>query len=82
MLVIAIAWTPTSAKAVLPDFDGTLELVRIDPSECRLTVSGTYGPPLGTIGAELDAAVMHKVAEATVRDVAESIAERLDKAPV
>jgi hypothetical protein len=37
-----------------------------------------YQPPLGGLGKELDDALMHKVAEATVRELAESIAKRLE----
>ena len=32
-----------------------------------LAVSGTYRPPLGGLGAGLDRAIMHLVAEATIR---------------
>jgi hypothetical protein len=50
----------------------------VDRDVTRLTVSGMYEPPLGRVGRQLDAAVMHKVAEATVQELAESIAKRLD----
>ena len=32
-----------------------------------LAVSGAYRPPLGSVGAGLDRAIMHLVAEATIR---------------
>jgi len=38
-----------------------------------------YEPPLGRLGEELNAAVMHKVAERTVRELAESIAQKLNR---
>ena len=46
----------------------------------RLTVSGMYQPPLGSLGRQLDQALMHNVATATVNELAEAIATRLEKA--
>jgi carbon monoxide dehydrogenase subunit G len=57
--------------------NGRIELVPSGTSETRLTVSGMYEPPLGKLGAQLDQAVMHNVAEGTVRELAEAIAKKL-----
>ena len=57
---------------------GKVELAPVDSRTTRLTVCGMYRAPLGGLGEFLDDALMHKVAEATVKDLAESIAERLD----
>ena len=32
-----------------------------------LTLTGAYRPPLGTVGAELDRAILYRVAAATIR---------------
>jgi hypothetical protein len=39
-----------------------------------------YEPPFGRFGKHLDDALMHRVAEATVRELADSIAKRLETA--
>jgi hypothetical protein len=39
-----------------------------------------YEPPLGKLGAQLDEAVLHNVAEGTVKELAQLIADRLGKA--
>jgi hypothetical protein len=39
-----------------------------------------YEPPLGRLGEELNEAVMRKVSKATVKEMAQQIAERLEKA--
>ncbi|HXN77726.1 MAG TPA: hypothetical protein VN965_03005, partial [Candidatus Dormibacteraeota bacterium] len=52
----------------------------VDARTTKLTVGGMYEPPLGPLGRQLDNAFMHTVAEATVGDLALSIAERLDAA--
>jgi hypothetical protein len=44
----------------------------------RLTVCGMYEPPLGSLGKQLDDALLHRVAEATVKELAESIGKRLE----
>ena len=51
----------------------------IGPGVSRLTLSGTYGAPLGALGREIDTAVLHRVAEATIRNFAEGIAARVSK---
>src|SRR5207245_1794041 len=40
-----IDWTPSSASQLFPAMKGRLELAPVDPTETRLTISGTYAPP-------------------------------------
>ena len=77
---VPITWKATFAKPLFPVMDGKVELAPVDGRVTRLTVSGMYEPPLGKVGKRLDEAVMHKVAEATVKELAESIAKRLGAA--
>ncbi len=78
---VPIKWQATFVKQLFPVMVGRVELAPVDPDTTRLTVSGMYEPPLGELGKQLDDALMHKVAEATVRDLAESIAKRLKAVP-
>jgi hypothetical protein len=75
--VIPISWTATSIQKLFPVMHGRLEVAPSSKDETRLTVSGMYEPPLGRLGEELDQAVMHNVAEGTVKELAESIAKKL-----
>jgi hypothetical protein len=75
-----ITWKATFPVKVFPEMTGKIELTASGKDETRLTVSGMYEPPLGKLGGQLDEALMHSVAEGTVRELAESIAERLEKA--
>jgi hypothetical protein len=77
---VPMTWKATFAKPLFPVMDGKVELAPVDGRVTRLTVSGMYEPPLGKVGKRLDEAVMHKVAEATVKELAESIAKRLGAA--
>jgi hypothetical protein len=74
---VPISWKATFPEKLFPVLTGRLELVPVEPEVTRLTVSGMYEPPLGKLGALIDDAVMHSVAEATVREVTESIAKQL-----
>ncbi|HSP10633.1 MAG TPA: SRPBCC family protein [Candidatus Dormibacteraeota bacterium] len=78
--VIPLTWKATFPEKLFPEMTGKIELSPSDPDVTRLTVSGMYEPPLGSLGRQLDQALMHNVAEATVKELAVSIAARLEKA--
>jgi hypothetical protein len=75
--VIPIEWKATFPQQLFPMMTGRIELAPVDKDVTRLTVSGMYEAPLGRVGRQLDEALMHRVADATVHELAESIAERL-----
>ena len=78
--VIPINWRATFPQQLFPAMNGKIEVAPTDAHITRLTVSGMYEPPLGKLGHQLDDVVMHNVAEATVRGLAETIAGRLEEA--
>jgi len=75
--VIPISWKATSIQKLFPVMHGRLEVAPSSKDETRLTVSGMYEAPLGRLGEEIDQALMHNVAEGTVKELAESIAKKL-----
>jgi hypothetical protein len=77
--VIPISWQPTFGRKLLPVMNGKIDVSPVSTDETRLTVSGMYEPPLGRLGEQLDEALMHNVAEGTVKELAELIAQRLQK---
>jgi hypothetical protein len=59
--VIPIRWTATGpAGDLFPALDANLELDPAEAGTTRLTVHGSYRPPLGRFGAALDQLVLHK----------------------
>ena len=76
---VPISWKATFPERLFPVLTGKIELAPVERQTTRLTVSGMYEPPLGRVGALLDEAVMHNIAEATVKDITESIARQLGK---
>ena len=54
--------------ALFPVLDADITLSPADEDATTLAVSGAYRPPLGALGAGLDRAIMHRIAEATIRN--------------
>ena len=66
--VWALRWEANGTTGGLfPVLDADITLTRAGEQATVLAVSGAYRPPLGSLGAELDRAIMHRVAEATIR---------------
>jgi hypothetical protein len=74
---VPITWSATYIKRLFPVMTGKVELAPVDARVTRLTVCGMYQPPMGRLGKQFDDALMHRVADATVKELAEAIAERL-----
>lgn len=74
---VPITWKATFPEQLFPVLTGRLELTPVETNVTRLTLSGMYEPPLGKLGGLIDEALMHSVADATVREVAESVARQL-----
>jgi hypothetical protein len=78
--VIPIEWKATFPEHLFPSMTGRIELAPVDKDVSRLTVSGMYEPPLGKLGKQLDQTVMDGIAQATVKELAEAIAKRIETA--
>jgi hypothetical protein len=78
--VIPLDWKATFPEHLFPSMTGRVELAPVDKAVSRLTVSGMYEPPMGKVGQQLDETLMQGVADATVKELAESIAKRIDAA--
>ncbi len=74
---LPMTWRATFPEKLFPVMFGKLELAPVDDKVTRLTVSGMYEPPLGRIGALANEAIMHSVAESTIRELTEGIAKNL-----
>jgi hypothetical protein len=66
VLRVGLRWEATGiAGDLFPVLDGDLTLTPAEAGTARLALAGVYRPPLGRLGARLDAAVLHKVADST-----------------
>jgi len=78
--VIPLDWRATFPEYLFPSMTGRIEIAPVDKDVSRLTVSGMYEPPLGKLGKQLDETVMQGIAEATVKELAETIAKWIETA--
>jgi hypothetical protein len=76
-LVVPISWQPTGGRSVLPSMDADLEIAPLGGHGCQLAVSARYEPPLRALGKVLDQAVLHRIAEATVKDFLDRVGDAI-----
>ena len=76
-LVVPLSWRATGPAQLFPVLDGKLTIQPLGPHSSKLTLSGTYEPPLGALGRGIDEAVLHNVADATISDFVQEVAARL-----
>lgn len=75
---LALRWEARGPGGRLfPVLDADLTLTPAGENAALLTLSGAYRPPLGNLGAELDRLLLHRVAEATIRNFLERVASAL-----
>jgi ribosome-associated toxin RatA of RatAB toxin-antitoxin module len=65
---ICVAWKAAESSALFPELGGAFELVAIDAGRSRLSFEASYEPPGRALGQVTDRALMHRVAESSVRD--------------
>jgi hypothetical protein len=75
---LPLSWRATGAQWLFPQLDGDIEVAALGSARTQLSISARYQPPLGVVGRMLDRALLHRVAEATLKDFLDRIAERLD----
>jgi hypothetical protein len=80
--VVPLRWSTGAEHSPLPSMEGDLELAPFGPGASHLAMSGRYTPPYGSVGDALDRALLHRVAEATVRDFVQRVAERIRYAAI
>ena len=80
--VLALRWQATGPGGRLfPALDADISLTPTRECSTRLSLAGVYRPPLAALGAGLDRAVFHKVADATARSLLARVADVLGSPP-
>lgn len=76
--MLPLRWEATGVMGrMFPVLDANLTLTKVDDETTKLTLNGVYRPPLATVGAGLDRALLHKAATGTVRSLIRSMAATL-----
>lgn len=68
MTSMPLVWEPVGLEGLLPRLDANLELGALGEDRTQLAISARYRPPLGVVGRTLDRVLLHRVAEATVKE--------------
>jgi hypothetical protein len=82
-VILPMRWEATGAMGRLfPVLDANLALAKDGEGKAVLRLTGSYRPPLATVGEELDQLALHRVADATIRSLLTRIAGTLaEEAP-
>lgn len=79
---VGVRWEAAGPGGRLfPALDADIRLSHDGGQAARVSLTGTYRPPLGTVGGGLDRLLLHAVASATVRALLTTIADALDGKP-
>lgn len=72
---LPMSWTATGARRLFPVLEADLEVAALGPSRTQVAISARYRPPMGSVGRVLDRALLHRVAEATIKDFLDRVGE-------
>lgn len=79
-VVLPVHWHPEGGPPLFPDMSGELVIQPFGVSRTQMTLAATYHPPAGLLGALIDRAALHLLADATVRDFTVRLAHDVDQA--
>jgi hypothetical protein len=75
--VLPMTWRATRPEGLFPQLDADVEVALLGANRTQLSVSARYRTPMGAVGRMLDRALLHRVAEATVKDFLDRVGEQL-----
>jgi hypothetical protein len=74
---LPMSWRPVGAEALFPELEADVEVGSLGASRSQLSISARYKPPWGVIGRAIDRALLHRVAEATLKDFLDRVGEAM-----
>ena len=81
-MLLPIVWEATGTLGLFPRMEAEVVLAALGPVLTQLSLRGSYRPPLGPIGRVLDRALLHRVAEASVKGFVDRVARAIEDASV
>lgn len=76
-VMVPIRWEDAQHPSLFPVLDGDVEVAPLSEDRCRIVLYAAYRPPMRALGRVVDEAVLHRVAESTVRAFLHRAAEEL-----
>ena len=77
MTSVALTWEPIGLEGLLPRLDADIELGSLGENRTQLAISARYRPPLGVVGRAVDRVLLHRVAEATLKDFLDRLGQAI-----
>jgi hypothetical protein len=71
--IVPLHWEAAHGAGLFPSMDADLEISPLGDAT-HLAVSARYIPPMGRFGRLVDRALLHRVAEATIKDFLDRVA--------
>lgn len=75
--LLPITWKATGPEGLFPALEADIEIAALGPNRTQLSMSARYRPPMGALGRALNRALLHRVAEATIKDFLDRVGERI-----
>ncbi|MDH3261718.1 MAG: hypothetical protein OEM84_12205 [Acidimicrobiia bacterium] len=72
---IPLSWKATGTPALFPQMNADLTVARLGPDMVQIGFSGSYDAPGGSVGQAIDEALLHRIAESSVKGFVDRIAE-------
>jgi hypothetical protein len=77
MTSLPLTWEPIGLEGLLPRLDATIEVGSLGQDRTQLAISARYRPPLGVVGRAIDLVLLHRVAEATLKDFLDRLGQAI-----
>jgi hypothetical protein len=75
--VFPLKWSVSGRGGLFPSLDADLEVASLRPGRTQLAISARYVPPFGSVGRVVDRAALSRVAEATLKDFLDRVADAI-----
>ena len=72
-----LRWKASGHPGLFPALDADIEVAPLGADRAQLAMSARYVPPLGAVGRTIDRALLSRVAEATVKDFLDRVADAI-----
>ena len=75
--VFPLRWEASAHPGLFPALDADIEVAPLGATRTQLAMSARYVPPFGPLGRAIDRAVLSRIAEATLKDFLDGVAESI-----
>jgi hypothetical protein len=75
--ILAMTWQPTGVSTLFPLLEAELEVGTLGGRRTQLALNASYRPPLRVVGRAIDRALLHRVAEATIKEFLDQVGQAI-----